>query len=62
MLVTGAEQVKNKSKICKNRGHIHGPTCVALEAKFSQTNYISEFLSQFHPISKKKSAETEFGK
>jgi hypothetical protein len=26
MLVTGAEQVKNKSKICKNRGHIHGPT------------------------------------
>jgi hypothetical protein len=26
---------------------------VALEAKFSQINYRSEFLSQFHPISKK---------
>ena len=30
-----------------------------LEAEFAQINYKSEFSSQFHPISKKKSAETE---
>ena len=33
-----------------------------LEAKYSKINYISEFLSQFHPISKNKSAEMESGK
>jgi hypothetical protein len=30
-----------------------------LEVEFTQINYRSEFFSQFHPISKKKSAETE---
>jgi hypothetical protein len=33
-----------------------------LEAEFAKINYRSEFFSQFHPISKKKSAETESGK
>jgi hypothetical protein len=33
-----------------------------LRAEFGKTNWVFEFLSEKYPISKKKSAETEFGK
>jgi hypothetical protein len=33
-----------------------------LQAEFGKTNWVFEFLSEKYPISKKKSAETEFGK
>jgi hypothetical protein len=34
----------------------------ALRDEFGKTNWVFEFLSEKYPISKKKSAETEFGK
>jgi hypothetical protein len=33
-----------------------------LQAEFVKTNWVFEFLSEKYPISKKNSAETEFGK
>jgi hypothetical protein len=33
-----------------------------LRAEFGKKNWVFEFLSEKYPISKKKSAETEFGK
>jgi hypothetical protein len=33
-----------------------------LRAEFVKKNWVFEFLSEKYPISKKKSAETEFGK